>query len=404
MGFGIEKGGNGLRSLRRKLIVLALAVMAGVFTVSPAFAKYAALIMDAETGRVLHQVNADTRNYPASLTKMMTLYLVFEALDQGRITYDTRWKVSARAARQPSSKLGLKRGETITVKNAILALVTKSANDVASVIADALGGGERDFALKMTAMARQIGMSSTTFRNSSGLPHRAQMSTARDMAILARRLLIDYPKYYHFFSTSAFTYKEQTYRNHNKLLETYSGTDGIKTGYIRASGFNLTASAQRDGKRLIGVIFGGRTSSLRNRHMARLLDKGFEKLKDPSPAMAEINPPAPAGANNQKPAQTKSANADPAPVKQATTAKEIWGIQVGVYANKMPALEIARTAIEKATKYLADGTIKIVPLKRRNKKPLYRARILGIEKKEAYRACRLLEKRKISCMELRLKE
>ncbi|MDD9878470.1 MAG: D-alanyl-D-alanine carboxypeptidase, partial [Magnetovibrio sp.] len=226
----------------------------------PAQAGYASIVIDATTGRILHSTNADTRNYPASLTKTMTLFMVFEALESGRWTENTHLKVSARAARQPASRLGLKRGQTITVKDAILALVTKSANDVATVIAENMARTERDFALMMTAMARQIGMTRTTFRNASGLPHRGQMSTARDMARLAQVLLHRHAKYYRYFSTRHFRWGKRRMKNHNDLLVTYEGADGIKTGYIRASGYNLMASAKRGDTRLIGVIFGGNSS------------------------------------------------------------------------------------------------------------------------------------------------
>ena len=215
-----------------------------VASANTAQAKYASLVLDADTGQVLHSVNADTRNYPASLTKMMTLYLVFEALERGEITMKTQWKASARVARQPASRLGLARGAKIRVSDAVLALITKSANDVATLVAESLAGSERDFALKMTAKARELGMARTTFRNASGLGNRGQLSTARDMATLALALIRDFPQYYKLFSTQKYKHGDRTYKNHNKLLTAYEGTDGIKTGYISASGFNLVASVQ----------------------------------------------------------------------------------------------------------------------------------------------------------------
>ena len=260
--------------VRLKIVVLA-AILAVIGLSHPAHAKYASYVVDADTGEVLAGLNEETRNYPASLTKMMTLYLMFDRLKTGKWGLNTKLKVSRRAARQPASRLGLRAGSTITVKQAVLALVTKSANDVATVVAENIAGRERSFALKMTAKARSIGMSKTTFRNASGLPHRGQLSTAKDMSILARALLRDFPEYYHYFSTSSFTFDGRRHSNHNKLLKSYPGTDGFKTGYIRASGFNLVASATRNGRRIIGVVFGGRSSSHRNRHMTTLLDKGF---------------------------------------------------------------------------------------------------------------------------------
>ena len=377
-----KRSGVGERMARTGLAaglaaVLASAAFLLILAAMPAHAKYASLVMEAETGRVLHAVNADTRNYPASLTKMMTLYLVFEAVDKGRLSLDRRLAVSARAARQPASKLGLGKGTTISVGDAILALVTKSANDVATVIAEHFSGSERRFALVMTAKARRLGMSRTTFRNASGLPHRGQLSTARDMAILARRLITDFPGYYHYFSTDSFHYDGISHRNHNKLLDSYEGADGIKTGYIRASGFNLVASARRGGERLIGVVFGGDSPRARNRHMAKLLDNGFSKLS-PAPKQAKrVAPPLPAG--GQSPGQ--------------------WGIQVGAYKTYSPAYAIAVKAQAQAPAYLEDGRIRVVSNGKR--RPLYRARILGLSKRQAYRACRVLERRKMSCMELR---
>jgi len=351
----------------------------------PAQAKYASYVVDADTGEVLHATNEETRNYPASLTKMMTLYLVFDRLEKKRWSLATKLKVSRRAARQPASKLGLRRGTTITVKQAILALVTKSANDVATVIAENISGRERNFALKMTAKARSLGMSTTTFRNASGLPHRAQLSTAKDMSILARALLRDFPQYYHYFSTKSFTFQGQTHSNHNKLLKTYPGSDGFKTGYIRASGFNLVASATRNGRRLIGVVFGGRSSSHRNRHMTSLLDKGFAALSKRQ--------------GQQLIAKAPSA----APVKRASAqvskgvTRDVWAVQVGAFSHISQAQAAAEKAIGKAPRYLGDGLVRIVPLKKRNGAVLHRARIVGISKRDAYRTCRILR----DCMELK---
>jgi len=367
------------------LICVAFFAITILVTPDTAHAKYASFVIDTQTGRILHQINADTRNYPASLTKMMTLYMIFDGLETGKLKLNKSLKVSARAARQPSSKLGLRKGQKLTVKQAILALVTKSANDVATAVAENLAGSERNFALAMTAKARKIGMNRTNFRNASGLPNRGQLSTARDMATLARRLMEDFPQYYHYFSTKTFSYGGKKHKNHNELLRSYHGADGIKTGYIRASGFNLVASVERDGRRIIGVVFGGDSSRSRNRHMAKLLDKGF----------AKINPALVKTAATTKTAKKKKARAD---------SKQQWGVQVGAYLSPKPARAIAEKAIAKAPDYLIDGFVKVVPLKKGVKKPVYRARILGLTKRQAYRACRTLKRRKINCMELRVKE
>lgn len=381
--------GRVVRWGRVPVCAVILAVAVG-WTTGPAQAGYASIVVEAKTGRVLHSTNIDTRNFPASLTKMMTLFMVFEALESGKWTLSQRLKVSARAARQPASKLGLKRGQTISVRDAILALVTKSANDVASVIADNMGGSERDFALMMTSMARQIGMSRTIFRNASGLPHRSQMSTARDMARLAQVLIHRHGKYYHYFSTGYFRYAGRKHRNHNKLLQTYEGADGIKTGYIRASGFNLAASAKRGETRLIGVIFGGNSVKHRNRIMTRLLNKGFRIIDGKQPKTRHLAKTAP-----KRPPQ-------PATGRAVTKGK--WGVQVGAYARYAQAYESARTAVDLAPHHLRKGTIKVVPLKTRRGRTLYRSRIHGLGKRTAYAACKLLEKRDRPCMELRIKK
>ena len=237
--------------------------------------KYSSIVIDAATGEVLHQDSADAKVFPASLTKVMTLYMVFDAIERGTLSLRTRLPVSKRAAGQPPSKIKLKAGTTIAVQDAIKALITKSANDVAVVVAEALGRTESNFAKMMTKRARSLGLKRTVFRNASGLPNAAQRTTARDMAKLSLALIRDHPHHYHYFSTQSWRYKGVTYKNHNRMLKTYAGMDGIKTGYIRASGFNLSASAVRGGRRLIAVVTGGRTARSRNAHMARLLDRGF---------------------------------------------------------------------------------------------------------------------------------
>lgn len=266
-------------------------------------ARYASIVMDAYSGTVLQESGADKVLYPASLTKIMTLFMVFEAIDKGRLTLTQRLPVSSHAAAMSPSKLNLRPGDTIQVEDAIYAVATKSANDAAVVLAEALGSGsETQFARIMTERAHQIGMKNSQFRNASGLPNRYQASSARDMATLARVLLARYPEYYHYFSTRKFTYNGVTHINHNKLLGKYSGMDGIKTGFINASGFNLVASAERDGRRLIGVIFGGTSSQARNDKMVKLLDAGFadaskRKIRlasnDPSRRASKTTPKTP---------------------------------------------------------------------------------------------------------------
>jgi D-alanyl-D-alanine carboxypeptidase len=261
-------------SLRRFALVLVFVSISALQARS-AQASFASLLMDASTGQVLAATNADLPRYPASLTKMMTLYMVFEALSGGSLSLGQPLYTSTHASLQPPTKLGLRPGQSISVEDAILALVTKSANDAAAVVAEALGGSEDYFAWRMTLKARELGMNHTTFANASGLPDSRQVTTARDMGILALALLHDYPQYYQYFSTQRFYWGGSYHANHNRMLVAYPGVDGIKTGYTHASGFNLVASAERDGRRLIGVVMGARSPSNRTAIMTSLLDQAF---------------------------------------------------------------------------------------------------------------------------------
>ena len=276
---------------------LGLAALAGLFALALTVAasgthaqsKSAVLILDANTGRVLHESAADEPRHPASLAKMMSLYIVFELMEQGRLKPDTKIKMSANAVAAAPSKLDLEEGEEIALADAIKVLITKSANDLAVAVAEHIAGSEEKFARLMTQKARQLGMPASTFRNASGLPDDEQLTTARDMVTLALRLQDDFPKLYPLFATRTFTYKDETFRNHNTLLFHYPGTDGLKTGYTRASGFNLAASVRRGGKHVIGVVFGGATAATRNAAMRTYLNMGLakastEKTRKPAPA------------------------------------------------------------------------------------------------------------------------
>jgi D-alanyl-D-alanine carboxypeptidase len=251
-------------------LLLALAV-AVAFTVQAHSAKYAAVVIDANTGKTLYSSSADSARYPASLTKMMTLYLVFEALSAGKLKKSTKVKFSANAAAKPPTKLGIKKGGSASVETIIMSLVTKSANDSAAAIAEHLGGSEEAFARMMTAKARQLGMTGTIFRNASGLPDGAQHSTARDMARLGIALREHFPQYYGVFASRSFTYGKHRMANHNRLLGRVKGVDGIKTGYTRASGFNLVSSVKVGGRSIVAVVMGGQTGRSRDNQMAELI-------------------------------------------------------------------------------------------------------------------------------------
>ncbi len=377
--------------------------MALVFVLSgpPALARYASIVVDADTGRVLHAENADTRNYPASLTKMMTLYLVFEALDDHRLSLRQRLPVSRRAAGQAPSRLGLDSGETIRVGDAILALITKSANDAATVIAEALAQSERAFARTMTAKARTLGMTRTSFRNASGLPNRGQLSTARDVARLAIALQRDFPHYYSFFATASFRFRGRTYRNHNRLLARYPGTDGLKTGYSRASGYNLAASVKRGGRRLVGVVLGGKSPGWRNRHMMRLFDKSFLRLEDERRPRARVLPADTTAPPFKERPVRRAAAAPPfkeVPVRQRTAApqRQGWSIQVGAFQAATPAQQAVDQARRDVPALLGAARSVIVPVNVGGRR-LYRARLGGLSRHQARRACRALRTGPLDC-------
>lgn len=246
--------------------------------------------MDANTGAILHSESGDAERHPASLTKMMTLYLTFETLEQGRMSMSSMVPISENAASVAPSKLDLDPGEEITVREAILALITKSANDVSVALAEKIGGSESNFVRLMNAKARELGMSKTRFFNPNGLPHPDQVTTARDMVTLALHLQDDFPKYYPMFATRAFSYRGRSHRNHNTLMNNFAGIDGIKTGYTRASGFNLVTSLRRGGRHLVGAVFGGASAATRNGEMRMLLTRAINrastvKTRKPAPML-----------------------------------------------------------------------------------------------------------------------
>lgn len=420
----MRRGGIG-----RWLMVQGLVVAALLLGTGAAQAKYASIVVEAESGRVLHAVNADVRNYPASLTKMMTLYLLFEAFENGSARMETPFTVSTRAAGMPPSKLGLRAGSRLTAREAMLALITKSANDAAVVIAEGLGSTEVKFARLMTDKARALGMRSTTFRNASGLPNTGQLSSARDMAVLGQRLIRDFPQYYGYFSTTEFAFNGVTHRNHNRLLGAYRGTDGIKTGYIRASGFNLVASVERDGHRLIGVVFGGQSSGSRDKHMMSLLDKGFSRvgtlladrapirqLPDEMPEETLAQGDADLPDDGTTDAEDEVAVAAPTrpvlraapppvaaaptrPVRSAilATGDGEWAIQVGAFSREANARRAAEEAISLVGRNLSGAILDIDRLKGQSG-TLFRSRLGGLSADAARESCKVLKARKRDCI------
>jgi D-alanyl-D-alanine carboxypeptidase len=286
--------------------LVGVALLAIVATASPAEAArrrgragaiynppFAAMVVDARTGRTLYAQNEDAPRHPASITKVMTLYLLFEQLEKGKLGLDSPLRVSAHAARQAPSKLGLQPGETITVEDAIKAVVTKSANDIAVTIAENLAGSEEEFAEQMTRQARALGMTRTVFRNASGLPNPEHVTTARDLTILARAIQERFPKYYPFFQTRVFYYAGRAHSNHNNLLGRVEGVDGIKTGFTNASGFNLMTNAKSDGRHIVAVVLGGRSVAARDKLMAALVESNLPRAyagARPPAAVADVAP------------------------------------------------------------------------------------------------------------------
>ena len=284
----IVSGKSGWLFNRLRGVIVASALVAlGLFTSVVHAGGYGAIVIDATTGKVVESVNPDEQIHPASLTKMMTLYLTFQALQSGKLQIDQQMPVSSWAANKSPTKLGLRNGQTIAVQDCILGMVTKSANDAATVMAESLGGSEAHFAEMMTAQARLLGMTDTYFNNASGLPDPGQLTTANDMVKLAMALYRDFPQNSHYFATKEFVFRGQLVRGHNHLMDRYPGMDGLKTGFTDASGFNLASTAVRDGHRLFGVVLGSRTAAGRDQLMARLLDDGFDNQQTPAVLVAQ---------------------------------------------------------------------------------------------------------------------
>ena len=334
------------------------------------------IVVDAASGEVLSASNADTSTYPASLTKMMTLYLLFEAMQDGRVKLTDTITFSKYSAGMAATNLNVDRGDRISVETAIMALVVRSANDAATAIAEHLGGTEAGFARLMTNKAQMLGMTRTTFRNANGLPDPKQRTTARDMATLSVALIRDFPQYYGYFKRTSFKYRGVTYRGHNKLLKSFKGYDGIKTGYIRASGFNLASSAERDGRRLVVVVLGGTSPSMRDRKVADLLTSGFKTqrgtgtliaAKAPQGGQVKAAAPAPADTAAEsvvedvianiliKPAQAASVDADDQPVSAVKLAG-LKGLAPLLKPGTRPEPKPAEAAIALATPALKPGT------------------------------------------------
>lgn len=375
--------------------------------IQPAQAKYASFIINENTKRVYHTANADTRNYPASLTKIMTLYMIFDALKTKKISMNTKFKVSRRATRQPPSKLNLSAGSSISVKHAILALITKSANDVATVVAENLGKSERNFARLMTKKAKKLGMKRTTFKNASGLPNRGQLSTARDMATLGMAIRKNHSVFFKLFKTKSFIYKGTRYSNHNNLLGSYSGTDGIKTGYTHASGFNLVASVERNGQRIIGVVFGGKKARSRDKHMIKLLNRYFKT--NASKPLVRIAKASELPKNRPKiivaEKNVKNFKVPPNVINTLLLDRtnDDWFIQIGAFTNRLNAHKAARNARNVVPEQLGNlpaSLSKISKVNNNNTEYLWRVRFIELAENQARSVCAELWTSGLSCIPL----
>jgi D-alanyl-D-alanine carboxypeptidase len=400
------------RANRFVFLPLSVALLAAVFCLGapPVSAKTDSyIIIDAATGKSMAESNADAMAHPASLTKMMTLYLLFDALEHGKVKLDQPFTVSRWAASQAPSKLGLLPGQTISVRDLILAIVTHSANDAAVTIAENLGGSEPAFAEMMTEKARQLGMLHTFYRNASGLPNPGQLTTARDLGTLARALYYNFPKEYHYFATERFSYRGVTYDSHNHLMESFQGMDGIKTGYIRASGFNLAASAVRNNRRLVGIVLGGDTARSRDIEMAHLLDAAFDG-QYPAPALLTARAEEQDAARNTLGRRAARTLAALSPVARAEAAtphrahpvryaalhhepREGWSIQVGAFARPEAAARAAARALAKLSD--RDRAVRVLAPTRHER--YYRARIESFTERDAQNACRTLHGKHVQC-------
>jgi len=384
------------------------------------------LIVDATSGRELAADQPDDLRHPASLTKLMTLYLTFSALDSGRLSLGDALPVSVNAMNAQPTKMGMTAGSTVIVRDAIMGLVTRSANDAAVLLGEALGGDEESFARIMTQKARQLGMTSTVYRNASGLPNREQVTTARDMAKLAYALLRDFPHYYPLFSVQSYVYRGHPLENHNHMLGNYPGADGLKTGFTSASGFNLVLSAVHDNRRLIGVVMGGDSPYQRDRLMAELMDRGFASAQSmnlspwtqprvppsarysaanfvPGSAIPDVRRvsqivrPAPAPTTNAVVSTDSTPVAATAPVEGGAPAAGSWVIQVGSFSDPHTAeaaLERASAVLPQTIRAHGAATIDEVQLAQ---KTFHRARLTNLSQAEAVDGCKKLEQRKIYC-------
>ncbi|SDL20467.1 D-alanyl-D-alanine carboxypeptidase [Modicisalibacter muralis] len=383
--------------------------------------RYAGIVVDIESDVVLYADNAREPRYPASLTKMMTLYLLFEALEDNTLTLDDTFPVSSYAASQPASKLWVQPGDRISVEKAILALIVTSANDVAVVVAEGLAGSEESFAVQMTDKAWALGMKDTVFSNASGLPDDAQVTTARDMLMLALHLIEDFPQYYDYFSRTRYTYNGTMHTGHNRLLSSYAGVDGLKTGYIRASGFNVATSAVRGDRRIAGVVMGGFTSRSRDAHMADLLNRSFARaaMMNQGDWVAQtdlfggpgLSSPDNADTSGETLVAASDTGAQDDPIRaliaqserdgelSSSVLSDVWAVQVGAFSNREGAQQLATQAVDYLSTELSEARSAVMPAQ--GEQRIFRARVIGLQESQARQSCQQLMQRGMDCLVVR---
>ncbi len=381
-------------SVRKSFYLFSCICLLGIAGSAQARLTPSSIVIDAKSGEVLAAKNPNAVRHPASLTKLMTLYITFEALEKGVIKLDDELPVSRTAANRSPSRLGLKAGQTIKVETAIEALIIKSANDCATVLAEGLGYSEAKFAEKMTEIAKALGMKNTVFKNASGLPNRKQVTTARDMATLAAAVYFHFPQYYDLFARKEFTYDGKTYYTHNHLLKKFEGADGMKTGFIASAGFNIVTSAQRDGERVIAVTMGHNTQEERDRTAARLMEQGFDKLAANH---------APEATTTYVKFESKDFSLDTLMEQdnepKAETPQDpeaLWAVQIGAFSNYAKARVYAQK-IRRRFEELSCRNVKVEPAET-NSIIVYRSKLVGLNKNDAHEICKDLQKENKSCM------
>ncbi len=377
-----------------------IVVLATFSSAIPAIAERASIVIDADSSVVLHAKNARLQSYPASLAKLMTAYLVFEAMASNQLSLSDQLQVSVSAARMPAVRLGLRQGQTVTLQEVLLAVIVQSANDAAVVLAEAMAGSEPAFAVRMNAKAKTLGMSDTVFQNASGLPHPGQITSARDMAILAQALMTDYPQFIEFVRARAFQYRGKTLNTRPDFTNSFDGIQGLKTGFTCFAGYNLVAMVDKDGRRLIGVILGERNPRQRNARMSKLIKKAFhadhsqEKILTIHHISIKANPSSGLAPNKKAIAEVCAVGSQGPEFSRASG----WGLLIGVKKEPKEALTLSRQAMKQYPRLLKDGQPVAIPFLQGVL--LNRACITGLKKESAIATCRQLRKKGAYCVVL----